>query len=180
MQSVLKWDLKVLPHVIDWFERARTVENNCYRPGVRIGDRKLDTIYQFVRVMPEVFKPVRAAGEKRKRVRKDFDPYLLVVRQSFTLHIPQSDMRRRRWFLSLLLTQVICQTVNWYITFRSRDLCLSCCSCMWLLSECLYGSFGAFGFWDWSGAKRDWRHVSSPDSINCFNLLCIISFHCIL
>ena len=66
MQPFFEWDLKVLPHAVSWFERARSVDSNV----VGIDRHKLEAIYQFIRAMPEVFEPVpAAAGEKRKRSR---------------------------------------------------------------------------------------------------------------
>ena len=64
MQPFFEWDLKVLPLVIKCFERADSIGFN---EAVRNNKQKLETIYQFVRAMPEVFEPAPAAGEKRKR-----------------------------------------------------------------------------------------------------------------
>ena len=65
MQPFFEWDLKVLPLAISWFEQAHSIANNDL---AGIGKRKLETIYQFVRAMPDVFEPApAAAGEKRKR-----------------------------------------------------------------------------------------------------------------
>ena len=55
MQPFFEWDLKVLPIAINWFERAHFVYNNN---EARIDKQKLDTIYQFIHAMPEVFEPV--------------------------------------------------------------------------------------------------------------------------
>ena len=65
MQPFFEWDLKVLPLAISWFERARAVH---YNNEAIVSKRKLESIYQFIRAMPEVFEPAPvAAGDKRKR-----------------------------------------------------------------------------------------------------------------
>jgi len=65
MQPFFEWDLKVLPIAINWFERARSIDNNN---EAGIDKHKLGAIYQFIRAMPEIFEPApAAAGEKRKR-----------------------------------------------------------------------------------------------------------------
>ena len=49
MTSCFEWELKLLPHVIAWFEQAgKCVENN----DTSLSPRKLDAIYQFTRAMP--------------------------------------------------------------------------------------------------------------------------------
>ena len=53
MQPFFEWDLKVLPLVIDWFDRARSIESTDI---VGTGKRKLDAIYQFIRAIPESFE----------------------------------------------------------------------------------------------------------------------------
>ena len=84
MKPFFEWDGKVLPLVIDWFEKARSIEegeddasidsddavigdNDDDEMIAEIGKRKLDCIYQFIRAMPEMFEPTPSAGEKRKR-----------------------------------------------------------------------------------------------------------------
>ena len=52
--TFFEWEFKVLPLMIDWFERASSIimpEN--YEPN--IGPRKLSSIYQFVRGMPLLY-----------------------------------------------------------------------------------------------------------------------------
>ena len=51
MQPLFEWDLKMLPYVIEWFERAAAYgieAEECNRK------RKLAAIYQFTRGMPEL------------------------------------------------------------------------------------------------------------------------------
>ena len=65
MQPFFELDLKVLPLVIDLFERARSVET-IDEAGIE--NRKLDAIYQFIRARPDVFEPIPGQGdEKMKR-----------------------------------------------------------------------------------------------------------------
>jgi len=49
MTTCFEWELKMLPHVIDWFRRA----NACVeKRDTNFSSRKLDAIYQFTRAMP--------------------------------------------------------------------------------------------------------------------------------
>ena len=43
-----------------WVERAGSIRDPYY--DAKIGRRKLGTIYQFIRAMPEVFEPAPAPG----------------------------------------------------------------------------------------------------------------------
>jgi len=64
-------DLKALPYVVAWFERAGdAVASDEGGESYYIGDRKLSAMYQFVRAMPLLFVPVphdKGGGIKRKR-----------------------------------------------------------------------------------------------------------------
>jgi len=54
MMPFYEWEFKVLPLIIDWFERASaTTMPENYEPN--IGPRKLSSIYQFVRGMPLLY-----------------------------------------------------------------------------------------------------------------------------
>ena len=59
--SVFEWDeegkrtLKSLPHVIDWFKRARDAS---FHRGRDIDTRKLSVIFQFALAMPTLFVPI--------------------------------------------------------------------------------------------------------------------------
>ena len=73
MQPLFEWDLKVLPYVVDWFERAAAYEIECEAVNRK---RKLAAIYQFVRGIPELAidgitgeskKSGKVGGEKRPR-----------------------------------------------------------------------------------------------------------------
>ena len=63
MHPFFEWDLKVLPHAVSWFERARFVDND----EAGIDRHKLGAIYQFMHAMPEVFEPVPGACERGVR-----------------------------------------------------------------------------------------------------------------
>jgi len=84
MTPFFEWEFKVLPLMIDWFERASDISiprNNWNEvsglPGVRIrkpsdmpegfdpniGPRKLSSIYQFVRGMPLLYVETRLRKE---------------------------------------------------------------------------------------------------------------------
>ena len=65
MQPFFEWDLKVLPLAVNWFDRARSIEGTDEKVIVK---QKLCAIFQFIRaIMPEIFEPTSAAGDKRKR-----------------------------------------------------------------------------------------------------------------
>ena len=78
MMPFFEWEFKVLPLMIDWFERASAIDMpEDYAPN--IGPRKLSSIYQFVRGMPllyvetvlrkelEDIKAAQAQMEERER-----------------------------------------------------------------------------------------------------------------
>ena len=62
MLPFFEWDFKVLPLMIDWFERASliTMPRN-FEPN--IGPRKLSCIYQYVRGMPLLYVEARLRKE---------------------------------------------------------------------------------------------------------------------
>ena len=65
MGAMFEWDaeegesnLKALPHVISWFERANAAVAG--EEGYNIEERKLDAIFQFARAMPLLFEGISA------------------------------------------------------------------------------------------------------------------------
>jgi len=62
MLPFFEWEFKVLPLMINWFERASaiTMPDN-FEPN--IGPRKLSSIYQFVRGMPDLYVETRLRKE---------------------------------------------------------------------------------------------------------------------
>ena len=62
-------DLKALPYVIAWFERAQVVEE--YGDNDGIATKKLSAMYQFAKAMPLLFVPAshtkKVSNNKRKR-----------------------------------------------------------------------------------------------------------------
>ena len=80
MEPLFEWnmegdgerDLKALPYVVAWFERAGEAvagDRNSYK----MGERKLSAIYQFAKAMPLLFVPashvIKGENNKRKRGR---------------------------------------------------------------------------------------------------------------
>jgi len=87
-----EWNLKALPYVVAWFERAneispkvknkrelanlgisQTTETETERESYDIDPKKLSAIFQFTRAMPLSFAaatPFDVGGEKRKKKRK--------------------------------------------------------------------------------------------------------------
>lgn len=68
MGPLLEWDLKVLPFVINWSDRAKECvrnendEENCH------GTRKLDAIYQFTKTVPMMLVPPAKKGASKKKI----------------------------------------------------------------------------------------------------------------
>ena len=65
-------DLKALPFVIAWFERAgeAVADDEGGEENHNIGERKLSAIYQFAQAMPLLFVPtshIKGENNKRKR-----------------------------------------------------------------------------------------------------------------
>ena len=82
MEPLFQWDaegeqtLKALPHVINWFEKAKEVAVEDEVEDVEqecdcIEDRMLSAIFQFAKAMPLLFEGVvnvrEDADKKRKR-----------------------------------------------------------------------------------------------------------------
>ena len=62
MMPFFEWEFKVLPLMINWFDRASTITvPNDFEPNV--GPRKLSSIYQFVRDMPVLYVETRLRKE---------------------------------------------------------------------------------------------------------------------
>ena len=83
MEPLFEWnmegegerDLKALPYVAAWFDRAREAVAGEERGGsCNIEKRKLTAIYQFAQAMPLMFVPSsHAKGGDNKRKRDDHD-----------------------------------------------------------------------------------------------------------
>jgi len=56
MEPFLEWDLKVLPLVVNWFDKARAFSQNDGEE-TNVDARKLSAIYQFARAVPLMFVP---------------------------------------------------------------------------------------------------------------------------
>ena len=68
MSPFFLWHLKLFPDVINWFERAAKVDAI---PKLILGKKKLASVFQFVRAMPEGFlvnAATRKVSNKRKRI----------------------------------------------------------------------------------------------------------------
>ena len=76
MTPFFEWEFKVLPLIINWFERASAIEmprdfkkpwtnSHWSKKAVKpnIGPRKLSCIYQFVRGMPDLYVETRLRQE---------------------------------------------------------------------------------------------------------------------
>ena len=65
MLPFFEWEFKVLPLMIDWFERAAaiTMPNGRNIGRRKLGRRKLSSIYQFVRGMPLLYVEARLRKE---------------------------------------------------------------------------------------------------------------------
>ena len=79
MKPLFEWDsdgeqtLKALPHVVDWFERAKeAVADDGDREGYHVEQRQLSAIFQFAKAMPLLFvQPSNTKEDDKKRKRID-------------------------------------------------------------------------------------------------------------
>jgi len=62
MQPFFEWEFKVLPLIINWFERASLIDMPG-NTGTNIESRKLSSVYQFVRGMPVLYVETRLRQE---------------------------------------------------------------------------------------------------------------------
>jgi hypothetical protein len=80
MEPLFKWnlegegerDLKALPYVLAWFERAvEAVADDEEGEAYNIGEQKLSAMYQFAKALPLLFVPAshtnKDSNNKRKR-----------------------------------------------------------------------------------------------------------------
>ena len=71
MEGEAECNLKALPYVLSWFERAEgAIADEEGRESYNIERRKLDAFYQFAQAMPLLFVPASHTKEennKRKR-----------------------------------------------------------------------------------------------------------------
>ena len=63
MMPFFEWEFKVLPLVINWFERASSITSMPENFEPNIGPRNLSSIYQFVRGMPLLYVEARLRRE---------------------------------------------------------------------------------------------------------------------
>ena len=61
MMPFFEWEFKVLPLMINWFDKASTITSYNFQPDIR--PRKLSSIYQFVRGMPVLYVEARLRKE---------------------------------------------------------------------------------------------------------------------
>ena len=70
MEEEGEQNLKALPHVVNWFERARVAVADEEEEQYNLDGRKLNTIFQFAKVMPLLFGGIATINmndNKRKR-----------------------------------------------------------------------------------------------------------------
>ena len=63
MLPFFEWEFRVLPLIIQWFERASAITRMPSNFQPNIGRRKLSSIYQFVRGMPLLYVETRLMKE---------------------------------------------------------------------------------------------------------------------
>jgi len=63
MQPFFQWEFKFLPIVIGWLEKSLIAQGKMNYSDANIDRRKLSSIYQFVRAMPEEFVEARLSQE---------------------------------------------------------------------------------------------------------------------
>jgi len=98
MTPFFEWEFKVLPLMIDWFEKASTIDMpEDYEPN--IGPRKLSSIYQFVRGMPLLYVETRIRKElegiksKESQMEKE---HLLLRQEQLMLDLKLQRLRQRK------------------------------------------------------------------------------------
>jgi hypothetical protein len=73
MQPFFQWNFKMLPYAIGWLQRAEDIqEENATLIDEDISARKLSTIYQFIRGMPNEYIRARSidiVAHSNKRLR---------------------------------------------------------------------------------------------------------------
>ena len=99
MMPFFEWEFKVLPLMIDWFERASsiTMPENFQ---LNIGPRKLSSIYQFVRGMPLLYveTSIRKELENIKSKESQMEEEQLLLRQEqlmLDLRLQRLEQRRQ-------------------------------------------------------------------------------------
>ena len=91
MMPFFEWEFKVLPVMIDWFERASSITMpKNYEPN--IGPRKLSSIYQFVRGMPLLYVETQLRRELEDVKSKE----LSLEEEQNQMRKKQLDMERKQ------------------------------------------------------------------------------------
>ena len=67
MEGECERDLKALPYIVAWFERAQEAVAEEEEGDFVVDVRKLTMIYQFATTMPLLFVPAYQDAKKRKR-----------------------------------------------------------------------------------------------------------------
>ena len=83
MKSLFGWDaaeeeenLKALPYVVDWFERAKQAVADEEETGeYKVEEIRFSSIYQFVKAMPLYFVPgeAKSSGERKRKRDEETD-----------------------------------------------------------------------------------------------------------
>ena len=105
MQPFFEWEFKVLPMILDWFERASA----CEMPDgfdAKLGERKLSCIYQFVKGLPLLYvetrlrKELEAIKAKEKQMEKEQlqmeKTKLALQREELMLRLKMQEFSQRK------------------------------------------------------------------------------------
>ena len=101
MTPFFEWEFKVLPLIINWFERASSIKSKSkpkdFEP--KIGPRKLSSVYQFVRGMPLLYVETRLRKEledvKSKESQME-EEELLLRQEQLMLDLKLQRLRQRK------------------------------------------------------------------------------------
>jgi len=99
MMPFFEWEFKVLPLMIDWFERASAIKKLPTNFQPNIGSRKLSSVYQFVRGIPLLYVETRIRKEledikaSESQMEKE---HLLLRQEQLMLDLKLQRLRQRR------------------------------------------------------------------------------------
>ena len=107
MQPFFEWEFKVLPMILDWFERASA----CEMPAgfdAKLGERKLSCIYQFIKGLPLLYveaclkKELEDIKAKEKQMEKE---QLLMEEEQLQMEKAKLALQREELMLRLKMQQ---------------------------------------------------------------------------
>ena len=98
MQLFFEWGLKVIPYIVNWFDRADEI---AIAPSWIIGQRKLSAIYQFIRGMPMMYVTAHSNQELEKMRASTMQMHqaqlkLMIQQHELSLQIKEMEEQQAR------------------------------------------------------------------------------------